>query len=722
MRGPRPRTCRRAAEKSLIFLGTRAPLWQKMGSLGAFGDSNVSEELEEWRWANAEGVIQSIDEWNLVAALSGGQLPPQTLVWRSGWGEWLPASRVLELSAAIPATRRRTPVEPKRDRERKHPPPLPAGQVKPRPVGNVTKPPPKPPKLPPRRHSPVPPAAPSKPPTPLPVLMTPLPEARINTLPGLAAAGARPPSAPPDAREPIPTLVDMPDATATGTLRPPGAVPPPPRGVPPTPRNFEVLDELPELTPTALDTPIPRPFESPTDPSGPPSSSEFTTQPSAAPTPIPAPDSMEVVTEREALRAFRNRPTEPPTRPRKATPDKAPPAVGPGTRSSQAPIPRRYSIVVFALGTLAGLLAVTVVVLLVTRKPAAERTPFGDVKAQPRTTLPEAPVMPRAPACRVATPANALARAIVGSTPLYLAALEGSARVAVGFASAPTAASGLVLELPGLKTVSLFNRASKDPLVGVVPLTGAKDVTYALDVEGEALRFPRSVDAKPPFTIGLAGVDLVRVVGDNPPDVIWPGVTDERITEVRVASRAGVGHAVTFRRGGQAGSVVFGWLTPDGKKKSELTSISVDGGLSGTPSIAQSADAALVAYAWRPNTDVYWAVQLALAAPGSAPHKKQQFSIPPGGPGAEAISPAVSALPGKRWLVQWTEGSSGARQVRAQVLDAELAPVGKALSLSRADQNAGQGALAAHGNSVLALFLVSRGRGHELWGASLECP
>jgi hypothetical protein len=272
-----------------------------------------------------------------------------------------------------------------------------------------------------------------------------------------------------------------------------------------------------------------------------------------------------------------------------------------------------------------------------------------------------------------------------------------------------------------LKIASLFNRTSRDPLVGVVPLTGSGDVTYALDVEREGVRFPRTVDAKPPFTIGLSGADLVRVVGDNPPDVIWPAVTDERITDVRVATRPGVGHAITFRSGGQAGSVVFGWLTPDGKKKSELTHVSADGGLSGTPSVAQGENAALVAYAWRPNTDVYWAVQLALSDPGAAPREKRQFSIPPGGPGAEAISPAVSALPGKRWLVQWTEGSSGARQVRAQVLAADLTPIGTALSLSRSDQNAGQGALASHGNLVLALFLVSRGRGHELWGASLEC-
>ena len=97
------------------------------------------------------------------------------------------------------------------------------------------------------------------------------------------------------------------------------------------------------------------------------------------------------------------------------------------------------------------------------------------------------------------------------------------------------------------------------------------------------------------------------------------------------------------------------------------------------------------------------------------------MSIPRGGPGGEAISPAVEGLDRGRFLLQWTEGSAGNRAVRVQVLAHDLVPIGEAITLSTADQNAGQGALWAHGGQSLALFLVKKDPSHELWGASLRC-
>jgi hypothetical protein len=690
----------------------------------------VSEEPEDWRWANAEGVIEPITEWKLAAWLSSGRIAAHTLVWRSGWAEWMPAARVSELVAAIPELQRERPVEPKRDATRSHPPPLPAGNVKPKPVGNLSRPPPKPPRLPPRRPSTAPAPPTSRQPLPLSPLLTPMPLARISTLPGgVSASEPRAPSgsasAMPDARAPIPTLVEMPDATATGTLRPPGAVPPPPRAVPPTPRNFEVLDELPELTPTALDTPIPSSPDGTREASKGPTSSERITQRSAAPTPIPVPDSSEVITERDAMRAFRNRPTEPPTRARSVPTEAGAEATRTGAsargeRGRDAALPRRYSLTLFALGILAGLLAVTVIVLLASRRPLHERS--AQAARSSVSELPTPPLQARVPGCQILSPAEPLSRAIQGSVPPHLTPLPGTRRISVGFAENETNASGMVFELPGLQVARMFARASRQPLAGVVPVLHKGDVNFILDTDDGVLHFPRTVAADPPLKLGFTDAGLEREAGENPPELVWPGASDEQITEMRVATLPGTGHALTYRRGGQSGSVLFGWLEPDGRKKSELVSIAPQGGLSGTPTIAENGKSALIAYAWRPNTDVYWAIQLAQALPFALPTKSVQFAIPPGGAGAEAISPAVTGLPGARWLLQWTEGSAGARQVRAQVMSADLSPVGSAFTLSRRDQNAGQGALASQGELALALFLVSKGRGHELWGASLRCP
>jgi hypothetical protein len=511
----------------------------------------------------------------------------------------------------------------------------------------------------------------------------------------------------------------MPDATATATLRPPGAVPPPPRGVPPTPRSFELLDELPELTPTALETPIPSFTAQASPASAGKTGTELPTQPSAAPTPLPTPGSFDVTSDLDALRSFRNRPTEPPTRPRSypAAPSSTPPL--PPLRPSSV-VPRHYSVLLFALGTLAGVLAVTVVVLLMARKsePQPSHQPMARTAAEP----PRPPPPPKTPACEVISAPASLSRSILFNVPIAVASLADPPRVAVGYAESATSAAGLLFELPALELKSSFTKKSERPLRGVVPISSQREMTFVLDVDQERLEFTRTIDARPPFTIGFTNGNLTRVAGNNPPEVIWPKAGSESITDIRVATFPGIGHALTFRRGGQSGSVLLGWLSKNGKANSELAKISAPSGLSGTPTVAQNGTALLVAYAWRPNLDVYWSIQLAVTTPGAIPTKTTEFSIPPGGPGAEAISPAATGLPGGRWLLQWTEGSTGARQVRAQVLGTDLRPIGRALTLSRRDQNAGQGALGSSGELALALFLVAKGRGHELWGASLKCP
>lgn len=54
----------------------------------------------QWRWATEEGEPQEGAEEELVAQLASGKVPPYALVWKAGWGEWLPAMQVAELAVA----------------------------------------------------------------------------------------------------------------------------------------------------------------------------------------------------------------------------------------------------------------------------------------------------------------------------------------------------------------------------------------------------------------------------------------------------------------------------------------------------------------------------------------------------------------------------------------------------------------------------------------------
>ena len=89
---------------------------------------------------------------------------------------------------------------------------------------------------------------------------------------------------------------------------------------------------------------------------------------------------------------------------------------------------------------------------------------------------------------------------------------------------------------------------------------------------------------------------------------------------------------------------------------------------------------------------------------------------------ADALSPAVEGVSNGRWLLQWTEGAPGQRQVRIQTLGFDLVPVGDPINLSPEALNAGQGVVVVQGDQAIALFSEKKGKAHELWGATLSCP
>jgi hypothetical protein len=328
----------------------------------------------------------------------------------------------------------------------------------------------------------------------------------------------------------------------------------------------------------------------------------------------------------------------------------------------------------------------------------------------------------------VNTPCTPLASAKKLATPIHFAIppylANSDNRIAVGFAASPREGVGLLVDAKDLQSSERFREKSAIPITGVVPLTAGGSLKFALDGADDSLRFARTINTQPPFAVGVsADGNFARVMSSGGgPQPIWPGFEKARITEPRVATVPDVGHVVTFRDGGQSGEVRVGWLTPDGHEKTKLSSIKVDGTNVGTPMVTANDRDILVTFAARATAGSYWRVQVATAPHGELPERSVGFRIPPGGPGAEAISPAAIGLSGGRWLVQWTEGSAGNRQVRLQTLARDLIPVGDPITVSPEGSNAGQGVVWVQGDTALSLFLVKTGNTHELWGAALKCP
>lgn len=719
----------------------------------------ATNDARKWAWIAPDGTDGSGPGSELVARLKSGALPPSTLVWCATWLEWLPASRVGFLAAALPKGKAEPPQEPKRAPTALTPPPRPPGAPPPAPARL-----PRPPGVKPED------APPGADPSSFGVLG----KARGTSI--LGPRGAQVQSALP--RAPLPTLGDEGGETR-GTLRPPGAVPPPPRGGPsmnlgraparldeeqptvrkPTPGLGGAgpsRDTLPEITERA---PGPPPATAPNKPPnvrlpGAPTEVSIQSVPSEGALTRPAPAGYAAAAaagapapEKGAFAPVVAGPTAPPAAdldetlgstpfevatfvesgPPSTTLESAPPPssdvkletpspVTPDAledaRPSRPPVPR---VALVGLALMAGvvlLLAGGVVVLVVTRLQS-DPEPSAPVKAS--SSAPAAP--PRALGCELHAPAARLSTAVHRPVPPAFAELDASGRVALGIAETPKDASGLVVSVDTLEVTKAFEDAGTEPLYGVVPFAAAGAPSFSVDRAGGTLNGARTV--APDLALGISGVDLVRVKG-GATTVVFPHAASDKITDPRIATGS-AGHLVTFRRGGLSGRVLYGFLAPDGSPKGELSTLEVPGvAMSGTPDAAINEKGGVIAFAVRASAQAPWRVQLAAVSQG-APAVLKAFETPPGGAGGGSIAPSVSRLGEDGWILQWTEGTTGQYQVRVQRLSLGLDPVGEARLVSPRGANAGQGAALAIGKKVLSVFVQTTAGHDELWGATLRC-
>jgi len=606
----------------------------------------------QYYWLAADGARLSGSRRELCAALRSGALRSGTLVWRSGWAEWLPANRVTELAEAIAEA-----------------------SVAPTSFGTLG----------PARRSPT-----------------------------VARPSSGPPPPPQRARAPMPTLSEEHGVLpATATLRPPGAVPPPARGVP-----VPALDS----SPRASMTPIPG--------FGPPGGRLDTPLPAVLPAVVnralltdPPPPSVEPSLD-STLEVLPHVPAE-----ARRTPL---PQIGASKSSVDSEAaerrPRQESLlkigrigldsrtVVMALSALSGALLVALLALTLSR--SASKTPTPTPEVQPRPSSGPAPSAPKAlPGCRLALAAAKIAGSVERSVPPYAAKVEKAGDLAVGIAETKTRGVGLRVDPLTLDVSPVFEEDGKDPVRGVVPLARSGSLTFFVDRDDHALHSAHTVDEVPPFTLGVSDAGFSRVVAGSS-NLIWQLDPSTKITEPRSAQLADYGYGVTFRRGGQTGAVMLGFVANDGERKSELAEVPGAPKFLGTPVIAGSNSGALIAFAGRDNPGAPWKLFVSLTKPGAEPGPARELVV---GSGGGAISPALAALPLDRWLVQWTEGSSAQYHVHVQSFAADLSPIGQSISVSPKGANAGQGTLLTFADGAATLFILTTAGHDELWGATLAC-
>jgi len=589
-------------------------------------------------------------------------------VWRSGWKQWLPAVRVRQFSTAL-GDRARDAQDPRIDLRQKEPPAIPVV---------------------------------AEPQTSSPRFSTPIPPPRLGK---------------PLIRRPaLPTIADESMAVGGDTLRPPGAVPPPPRGTPQALLDEGSLNDEVEPTNPSLANSY-----GPSHRSGTSmrhllaSNSRTPHQSSTASHQRESDDDSNLDVPSEELSAPQQSNSELPTVPydpdsfesRSSTPNLH-------VRVRSRPqLNLRAKMVTWAV------LALAATSLICGSWLTLRHPKQSGVKAAvaPSNPAPQTPLL-----CSVTRPGQRISPSILPQVAALAADGPSANRLFVGFAENATTAAGISVDPSDLDVSFPFREAREGRIVSVTPLFIDGRPSFIALRDNQPMKQARAVDAAVDFIFGLSELGMVRQAIGGTTETIWAVDAKANITDPRLSTMSGLGHAVTFRQGGQSGSIQLGWLTEPGRAMSGPFQVKSGVGFLGTPTVATNTKRALVVYAGRPSETEPWSIQFAFADLGQPPEPANTFAPPAGGPGGDSIAPAVVALPNQRWLLQWSEGGQGQRQVRIQTLDNHGQSLGLPNTVSPVGSNAGQGLLWSSGQRAVSLYVVSVGRSAELWATPIHCP
>jgi hypothetical protein len=552
---------------------------------------------------------------------------------------------------------------------------------------------------------------------------------------GVLGSNKPPATAPVEPRGPraaMSTLSEQDGATGTATLRPPGAVPPPPRALPTTPSfDGRVAERAKPLEPPLPSSqPMrPGPKEQPSAARArsvegstvvsagaqAPSSSEPSSSATLDAT-LDADASASKKANQAALIEQTRSSEGAGPKPASAAPARASAVPPPGLFIADEPMERRPTqqtlvtvkrevltrmrAVVLVLGGLLLMAAATLLVVLL-RRPESDSTELS---------APSASAKPAPPACALSAPPSRISE-IERTVPISALALPDG-NIALAIADSKTSVAGWI-----------YDAASGEPRRKLEAPAGSGDVSFViasepLSVDRSSPDFAFARTIAPGLALGVGAAGILRRGSDGATGMIWPLGAGVRVTPPRVATLAS-GHFVAFRQGGAEGQLMTGWLRPDGSSAGEVTAIEGLPKTLGTPNVAVLGQQAVVLFSARQEKTDPYRVFAATAAPGHVAGNARALDLPSDGGGA--IAPAISALPGERYLLQWTDGNVGQYQVHVRIFDAKLQPLSAPLLVSAKGANAGQGTVVSTPQATVSFFIQTTAGHDELWGVALSC-
>jgi hypothetical protein len=332
-------------------------------------------------------------------------------------------------------------------------------------------------------------------------------------------------------------------------------------------------------------------------------------------------------------------------------------------------------------------------------------------------------------ACTVTGPPHVVAPSAILSAGVEVRRVGDA--MALGFAPDDHHATAVRLDPTSLAASTAAKARSADPIRRVLPIAsanGALDLAVDVDRKKDPLQGRRTIPLPTPLQLGWANDTIAWArMGGSTANKLWrlDGEGDvEALRGAVEAVEARTTVAIAFRRsnaiwmGAATGSSA---LTPQG----ELSHVDGLGPSVGSPAIAMNDGVVLVAWSDRASPDDPWHLRWTRFKAGEVPTEPKTFAPPAGGKGEQAMSPGIAAIPGKRFLLIWTEGPITRHDVRGLTLAEDGTPIGAPLTISSESGNAGQGqaAVTSDGSGVVAFLESSESAegGFRLAATPISC-
>jgi hypothetical protein len=301
--------------------------------------------------------------------------------------------------------------------------------------------------------------------------------------------------------------------------------------------------------------------------------------------------------------------------------------------------------------------------------------------------------------------------------------------VALGFAPNEHQATAVRVDAATLSTSTTIDGQSGDAIRRVVPLEasgGAMTLASDADHDGDVLHGRRTVALEPAIDIGASGGSLVWAHAHGPAaGKLWALEGDGNVDAVRAAVEVGPSGplmAVALRMGS---TIYVGTATAGNTPAAQgpLSKAGTSSGSVGSPAVAINDGVVLAAWADRVSPTDPWRLRWVRFKAGEAPGEAGTFTPPAGGKGEQAMSPGISAVPGGRFLLVWTEGPTSRHDVRALTLSREGQPIGKPLVISNKTSNSGQGQAAVNASrqGVVAFLESTESGGFQVMATAIAC-